>query len=93
MLIWMLYIWLPFKGSLQWKNDLGSYISLVLVMKIGMCDLVIFCYYRVLTHAVPTSHDVTLGIRTHMFVWKCMEIRVLLGLSATKKLVGAPLYF
>ena len=30
------------KGSLQWKNDLGLYFSLVLVMKIGMCDLVIF---------------------------------------------------
>ena len=31
-----------FKGRLQWKNDLGLYFSLVLVMKIGMCDLVIF---------------------------------------------------
>ena len=31
------------KDSLQWKNDLGLYFSLVLVMKIGMCDLVIFC--------------------------------------------------
>ena len=30
------------KGRLQWKNDLGLYFSLVLVMKIGMCDLVIF---------------------------------------------------
>ena len=30
------------KGELQWKNDLGLYFSLVLVMKIGMCDLVIF---------------------------------------------------
>ena len=30
------------KGSLQWKNDLGLYFSLVLVMKMGMCDLVIF---------------------------------------------------
>ena len=33
---------LDFKGRLQWKNDLGLYFSLVLVMKIGMCDLVIF---------------------------------------------------
>ena len=33
----------PFKGSLQWKNDLGLYFTLVLVMKIGMCDLMIFC--------------------------------------------------
>ena len=31
------------KGSVQWKNDLGLYCSLVLVMNIGMCDLVIFC--------------------------------------------------
>ena len=31
-----------FKGSLQWKNDLGLYFTLVLVMKIGMCDLMIF---------------------------------------------------
>ena len=31
------------KGSLQWKNDLGLYFTLVLVMKIGMCDLMIFC--------------------------------------------------
>ena len=31
------------KGSLQWKNDLGLYFTLVLVMKIGMCDLIIFC--------------------------------------------------
>ena len=30
------------KGSLQWKNDLGLYFSLVLVMKIDVCDLVIF---------------------------------------------------
>ena len=30
------------KGELQWKNDLGLYFSLVLVMKIGMCDSVIF---------------------------------------------------
>ena len=30
------------KGELQWKNDLGLYFSLVLVMKIGMCDFVIF---------------------------------------------------
>ena len=30
------------KGELQWKNDLGLYFNLVLVMKIGMCDLVIF---------------------------------------------------
>ena len=30
------------KGSLQWKNDLGLYFTLVLVMKIGMCDLMIF---------------------------------------------------
>ena len=30
-------------GSLQWKNDLGLYFSLVLEMKIGICDLVIFC--------------------------------------------------
>ena len=29
-------------GSLQWKNDLGLYFTLVLVMKIGMCDLMIF---------------------------------------------------
>ena len=29
------------KGRLQWKNDLGLYFSFVLVMKIGMCDLVI----------------------------------------------------
>ena len=28
--------------NLQWKNDLCLYFSLVLVMKIGMCDLVIF---------------------------------------------------
>ena len=32
-----------FKGSVQWKNDLGLYCSLVLVMNIGMCDLVILC--------------------------------------------------
>ena len=32
-----------------------------------------------------TSHDVTSGIRTRTFVWKCMEIRVLLGLSANKE--------
>ena len=31
------------KGSVQWKNDLGLYCRLVLVMKIGMCDLVISC--------------------------------------------------
>ena len=31
------------KGSVQWKNDLGLYCSLVLVMNIGMCDLVILC--------------------------------------------------
>ena len=31
------------KGSLQWKNDLGLYCSLTMVMDIGMCDLVIFC--------------------------------------------------
>ena len=30
------------KGELQWKNDLGLYFSLVLVMKNGMCDSVIF---------------------------------------------------
>ena len=30
------------KGSLQWKIDLGLYFTLVLVMKIGMCDLMIF---------------------------------------------------
>ena len=30
-----------FKGSVQWKNDLGLYCSLVLVLNIGMCDLVI----------------------------------------------------
>ena len=30
------------KGSLQWKNDLDLYITLVLVMKIGICDLMIF---------------------------------------------------
>ena len=30
------------KDSLQWKNDLGLYFTLVLVMKIGMCDLMIF---------------------------------------------------
>ena len=30
------------KGSLQWKNDLGLYFTLVLVMKIGMYDLMIF---------------------------------------------------
>ena len=30
-----------FKGSVQWKNDLGLFCSLVLVMNIGMCDLVI----------------------------------------------------
>ena len=34
--------YLHVKGRLQWKNDLGLYFSLVLVMKIGMCDLVIF---------------------------------------------------
>ena len=27
--------------KLQWKNDLGLYFTLVLVMKIGMCDLMI----------------------------------------------------
>ena len=32
-----------FKGSVQWKNDLGLYCSLVLVMNIGMHDLVILC--------------------------------------------------
>ena len=32
-----------FKGSVQWKNDLDLYFSLVLVMNIGMCDLVILC--------------------------------------------------
>ena len=31
------------------------------------------------------SHNITLGIRTCTFVWKCMEIRVLLGLSANKE--------
>ena len=31
------------KGSVQWKNDLGLYCSLVLVMNIGMCDLMILC--------------------------------------------------
>ena len=31
------------KCSVQWKNDLGLYCSLVLVMNIGMCDLVILC--------------------------------------------------
>ena len=31
------------KGSVQWKNDLGLYCSLVIVMNIGMCDLVILC--------------------------------------------------
>ena len=31
------------KGSVQWKNDLGLYCSLVVVMNIGMCDLVISC--------------------------------------------------
>ena len=31
-----------FKGSLQWKNDLRLYFTLVLVMKIDMCDLMIF---------------------------------------------------
>ena len=31
------------KGSVQMKNDLGLYCSLVLVMNIGMCDLVIVC--------------------------------------------------
>ena len=30
------------KGSLQWKNNLGLYSSLVLLMNIGMGDLVIF---------------------------------------------------
>ena len=31
-----------FKGSLQWKNELGLYFTLVLVMKIGMCHLMTF---------------------------------------------------
>ena len=30
---------LKMKSSLQWKNDWGLYLTLVLVMKIGMCDL------------------------------------------------------
>ena len=30
------------KGSLQWKIDLGLYFTLVLVMKFGMCGLMIF---------------------------------------------------
>ena len=37
---WSIKCW--FKGSLQWKNDLGLYFSLVLVLKIGMYDLVIY---------------------------------------------------
>ena len=32
---------LSFKGGLLWKNDLGLYSSLVLLMNIGMDDLVI----------------------------------------------------
>ena len=31
------------KGSVQWKNNLDLYCSLVLVMNIGMYDLVILC--------------------------------------------------
>ena len=37
-----LHSYIKLKGSLQWKNDLGLYFTLVLVMKIGMCDLMIF---------------------------------------------------
>ena len=74
------------KDNLQWKNDLGLYFSLVLVMKIGMYDLVIFRLVQGFnTLRFLTSHDVTSGIRTYTFVWKCMEIRVLLGLSANKE--------
>ena len=34
---------LSIKGDLQLKNDLDLYFTLVLVMKIGMCDLMVFC--------------------------------------------------
>ena len=27
------------KGGLQWKNDLGLYCSLVILMNIGVCDI------------------------------------------------------
>ena len=61
--------------------------TLVLVMNIGICDLVMFSYHRDFnTLWFLTSYNITLGIRTHAFVWKCMEIHVLLGsLSANKE--------
>ena len=40
---WTMFLSSVLKGSVQWKNDLGLYCSLVLVMNIGMCDLVILC--------------------------------------------------
>ena len=40
---WINFCYVKFKGSVQWKNDLGLYCSLVLVMNIGMCDFVILC--------------------------------------------------
>ena len=55
-----------FKGSLQWKNDLGLYVSLVLVMNIfGDVLFGLSSYYRsfnILWFLV--SHIVVLGIRT-----------------------------
>ena len=57
-------------------------------MKIGMCDLVTLglATTGVLTHyGFLHPHDVTSGIRTHTFIWKYMEICVLLGLSTNKE--------
>ena len=61
-------------------------------MKIGMCDLVIFRLVLLLQGFNAlwflTSHDVTLGIRTRAFVWKYMEICVLLELSANQEFLA-----
>ena len=66
------------------------YFSLVLVMKIGMCNLVIFQLLQGFkTLQFLTSHDVTSGIRTRGNVWRFV---CFLDYRLTKKLIGAPLF-
>ena len=75
------------KGSVQWKNDLGLYCSLVLVMNIGMCDLVILClvcylqvFYRCIEMYGVTSSSCTIGYQI-----TCLEFLRVPGSNARVK--------